>query len=176
MNEKVITIFGSSFPKPGEEEYENAYKLGKLLAKKGFNVCTGGAQGIMDAVSKGAREEGKSAIGITLNIFSSTSIYLTKEIKCDTLFARIENLVNYGDGFIILPGGTGTLLELSAIWELINKNIVDRRPIVCLGGFWKSIVDSVESRLSYEKKNTGIIICCNSIEETVDKLNEMLNK
>ncbi|MCB9247843.1 MAG: hypothetical protein H6613_04515 [Ignavibacteriales bacterium] len=60
MKTKTVTVFGSSMPKPGEEEYENAYLIGKLLAQKGFNVCTGGAQGIMDAVSKGAVEEERS--------------------------------------------------------------------------------------------------------------------
>ncbi len=176
MNGKVITIFGSAVPKPGEEEYDTAYKLGKLLAKKGFNICSGGAQGIMDAVSKGAKEEGKSTIGVTVDIFNSTTtLHLTNEIQCNTLFERIDNLVKYGDGFIILPGGTGTLLELSAIWELTNKNIIEKKPIACLGKFWKTIVNSIDERLAFEKKKTGLIKCCESIDETVDYLNEILN-
>ena len=175
MKEKVITVFGSAIPKPGENEYDNAYRLGRLLAKKGFNICSGGAKGIMDAVSKGAKEEGKSAIGITINIFNSTTTeHLTNEIKCDTLFERIDNLIKYGDGFVILPGGTGTLVELSMVWELINKNIINQKPIVCLGNFWKKIVDTVDDWLAFEKKNTGLIECFETIEETVDYLKEIL--
>ncbi|MCB9247842.1 MAG: LOG family protein [Ignavibacteriales bacterium] len=69
----------------------------------------------------------KEAIGITVAMFNAVSSkHLTKEIKCDTLFQRIDNLLERGDGFIILPGGTGTLLEISIVWELINKNIIDK--------------------------------------------------
>lgn len=89
---KVVTVFGSSMPKPGEEEYETAYELGKILGSNGFNVCSGGYQGIMDAVSKGVTETGGKAIGITVNIFSAkVSQYLSEEINCQTLFSRIEN-------------------------------------------------------------------------------------
>jgi uncharacterized protein (TIGR00730 family) len=170
-NEKIITVFGSSTPKPGDEEYENAYKLGKLLANTGFNVCNGGAQGIMDAVSKGAKEEGKSVIGVTVNIFDSMpSEHLTSEIQCETLFERIDNLVKYGDGFIILPGGTGTLLELSVIWELMNKNVIEKRPIACLGNIWKTVVETIDERLEYEKKKSYLVKCFDTVEEIVDYL------
>jgi len=175
MNEKIITVFGSSYPKPGEREYDNAYELGKLLAKEGFGICSGGMQGIMDAVSKGAIEEGKPVIGITMKIFNSIATkHLTSEIKCDTLFERIDNLLMYGDGYIILPGGTGTLLELSAVWELINKNIIKEKPIVCLGNFWENIVGPVEERLFLEKKKTGLIKCVNTVEETVGYLKQII--
>ena len=72
----------------GDEEYETAYRLGKLIGKTGFNVCSGGFQGIMDAVSKGVTENGGDAIGVTVNLFSADpSKYLTKEIKCNSLFS-----------------------------------------------------------------------------------------
>ncbi|MBK8943910.1 MAG: LOG family protein [Ignavibacteriae bacterium] len=176
MNHKTVTIFGSAIPKPGSEEYETAYLLGKQLAKIGFNICSGGFQGIMDAVSKGAIEEGKSATGITIDIFNShTSKYLTNQIKCNTLFERIDNLIKFGDAFVILPGGTGTLLELSAVLELINKNVIDKKPIVCLGKMWKIIIDIIDERMKFEKKNSGLVKCYNSIEETVDYIKYAIN-
>lgn len=175
--EKTITVFGSAIPLPGSDEYEIAYNIGKLLAKNGLNVCTGGSQGIMDAVSKGAKEEGKYAIGVTVDLFNSvTSEHLTTEIKCDTLFERIDNLINYGDGFIILPGGTGTLLELSVVWELVNKKIIEQRPVVCLGEMWKKIIDVIDERLVYENKLPGIVKHYNSVEEAVEFIIFHLNK
>lgn len=176
MNSKIVTVFGSAIPQPGSDEYENAYKIGKLLAQNGFNICSGGAQGIMDAVSKGAKEEGKSAIGITIDIFNSiTTKYLTNEVKCKTLFERIDNLINYGDAFIILPGGTGTFLELAVVWELINKNIIEQKPIACLGIMWKKIIDVMDDRLTYENKRTGLIKYHDSIEETIDFIKYQFN-
>jgi uncharacterized protein (TIGR00730 family) len=120
---KIVTVFGSSIPVDGEEQYIDAYKLGSILAKNNFDVCNGGNYGTMEAVSRGAVENGANAIGITLgDFFNNHNKYLTKHIVCDTLFERINRLINTGDAYVALQGGTGTLLELAAVWELINKN------------------------------------------------------
>jgi len=169
MKTKTVTIFGSSLPKPGEPEYEDAYKIGKILGSEGFNVCSGGFMGIMDAVSKGVTEAGKEAIGITVPLFNSTpSKYLTKEVKCETLFHRIDTLVAYGDAFIVLPGGTGTLLELSIVWELFNKKVLDKKPVACFGDMWKNIVDIMEQRVKYENRKQNLVKCFNNIDEVSD--------
>jgi uncharacterized protein (TIGR00730 family) len=158
MREKTITVFGSSLPQIGDKEYSDAYYIGKKLANHGFNICSGGSLGIMDAVSKAAYEEGRKAIGVTVKIFNSnTSQFLTKEIKCDTLFERLNNLVNLGDAYIVLPGGTGTLLELSLVWELLNKNVIDIKPIACLGGMWNDIVELMDNRVKSEGRVGGLI-------------------
>ena len=158
MRDRTITVFGSSIPQIGDKEYSDAYYVAKELAKIGFNICSGGSTGIMDAVSKAAYEEGRKAIGVTVKIFNSnTSQFLTKEIKCETLFERLNNLVNIGDAFIVLPGGTGTLLELSLVWELINKNVIDMKPFACLGGMWKNIVELMDDRVKSEGRVEGLI-------------------
>lgn len=168
MKKKTVTVFGSSIPKPGEKDYEEAYLVGRKLAENGFNVCTGGAMGIMDAVSKGATETGAEAIGITVAMFNSkTSKYLTTEVKCDTLFERLDNLITSGDGFIILPGGTGTLLEVSLVWEMFNKEISEIKPVACLGEMWSKIVAPMEERVRYEKRRENIIKCYNTVDEVI---------
>lgn len=160
MDQKTITIFGSSLPKPGEKEYEDAYYIANQLAKSGFDICSGGSLGIMDAVSKAARNEGRKAIGVTVKIFESkSSSNLSHEIKCDTLFERLDNLINLGDAYIVLPGGTGTLLEISLVWELMNKNILDNKPIACLGEMWKNMVDPMEKRVKWEKRKENLVSC-----------------
>jgi len=168
MKQKTVTVFGSSLPLPGEKEYEDAYLLGKLLAQNNFNVCSGGFNGIMDAVSKGAFEEGKEAVGITVDLFNALpSTHLTKEIKCNTLFDRIERLINYGDAFIVLPGGTGTLVELSLVWEFMNKGLMDKKPLVCFGTMWKNITDEMEKRIGIEKRETELMTYFDDIEKCV---------
>ena len=166
---KTITIFGSAQPKEGDEEFLTAYKLGKLLAENNFNVCTGGFQGTMDAVSKGAVENGTEAIGVTVGFWNAaTSKYLTKEIKCKTLFDRIQKLIELGDAYIILQGGTGTLLELAAVWEMMNKRIINAKPIACHSSVWKEIVKVMDKQLEHEHRSIKFVKCFDNIDEIVD--------
>ncbi len=166
---KTITVFGSSLPCSGDEEYETAYKLGGLLGASNFNVCTGGYQGIMDAVSKGAAGNGAEAIGITLSgRRSNISRYLTKEVQCGTLFERLKKLIEYGDGFVILQGGTGTLLELAAIWEMMNKGIIPVKPAACYSEMWNKIVAIMEKQIEREERETGLIKIFNTVDDIAD--------
>lgn len=166
---KIVTVFGSSMPRPGEEEYETAYILGKILGENGFSVCTGGYQGIMDAVSKGVVEKGHEAIGITVNIFGAkVSEHLTKNVECNSLFERIEKLISYGNAFIILRGGTGTLLELSVLWEMINKNLLDEKLVACHGEMWKPIISTIDDRMKFEGRIHGMIFHSNNIQQCAD--------
>ncbi len=168
---KTITIFGSSLPKEGDKEFEIAYQLGSLLAKNNFNICTGGYRGIMHAASKGASENGTEAIGITVDLWGAVpSEYLTKEIKCDSLFERITKLIETGDGYIILKGGTGTLLELSAVWELMNKKLIRSKPIVCHSSMWKEIVSIMDKQIEHEKRTAGLVESIDNVEEIVEYL------
>jgi uncharacterized protein (TIGR00730 family) len=166
---KTITVFGSSQPKEGQEEYNSAYKLGALLAKNNFNVCTGGFQGIMDAVSKGAVDNGAEAIGVTVDLWNAvTSKYLTKEIKCRSLFERISTLVDLGEAYIILQGGTGTLLELSVVWEMMNKKMLNAKPVACHSSLWKEIVRVMEKQLKHENRTVSFVECFDNVEEIVN--------
>lgn len=155
-------------PKPGEIEYENGILIGKLLAENNLNVCSGGFQGIMDAVSKGATEAGAKAIGVTVDAFSAKpSKYLTEQIHCSTLFDRISKLVELGDGYLILPGGTGTFLELAVVWEFLNKGLMGSKPIVCCGLMWKEIVSSINNRMVFENRRIDIVKFIPEAEEAV---------
>jgi len=172
---KTVSVFGSSLPVPGDDEYEQAYLLGKILGNSGINVCSGGYQGIMDAVSKGALENGVKTIGITVDIFGATpSKYLTEQIEEATLFERLTKLINIGDAYIILPGGTGTMLELTVVWEKMNKGLISEKPTACVGSIWKNIVMEMETRISYEKRKVGLIKCFDTIENSAKYIIENL--
>lgn len=168
---KTITVFGSSGPQAGEKQYETAYNLGKLLGEQGFNVCTGGFYGIMEAVSKGVVESGTEAIGVTIDAWGlNGNPFLTEEIRCETLFERVTKLIELGDGFVILQGGTGTLLELAAVWELVNKDFIDHKPITCHSSMWKEIVDIINVQIESEGRDTTLVKTFESVEEIVNYL------
>ncbi len=158
LGNKTVTIFGSSVPQPGDKEYEDAYLLGKYFGENGFNVCSGGYMGIMDAVSKGANEEGVEAFGITLDIYNATpSAYLSENYAAHTLFERLEKLLSKGDAYVILPGGTGTLVELALVWEYFNKSMMDHKPAAIYGRIWKNLYNEMEDRIAFEKRRSGMI-------------------
>ena len=175
MTKKIITIFGSSKPKRGEDEYKLAYELGRLLGERNFNVCTGGYYGIMEAVSKGAVEAGSDATGVTVEGWKSKgNSYITKEIKCNSLFERLNKLIEIGDAYIILQGGTGTLLELAAVWELSNKGTMDHRPIACHSSMWQGIISIMNIQMQKEGRSTELVRSFEGIDEIVDYLLEHL--
>lgn len=172
---KIITIFGSSQPVEGDEQYEFAYRLGSELAKNNCSVCTGGYGGIMEAVSKGAVENGGKAIGITLNYVNSKgNKYLTEYFGCDTLFDRVLKLLQYGDGYVVLQGGTGTMLELASLWEFMNKGLIGIKPAVCHSEIWKEIVATMEKQIAEENRRTGLIKHFETVDEIVGYLTDKL--
>ena len=172
---KIITVFGSSKPGEGDEEYNIAYKLGSLLAKSGFDVCTGGFMGTMEAISKGANEHGAEVIGVTVNLWGSDpNRFITKEVKCDNLLERVNKLIELGDAFIILQGGTGTLLELAAAWELSNKGLMDHKPILCHSSMWQGIVSIMNIQMKKEGRDTELVKAFESIEEIVNHISSEL--
>ncbi|MCU7495329.1 MAG: LOG family protein [Ignavibacteria bacterium] len=166
---KIITIFGSSLPVFGENQYEDAYKLGSMFAANGFDLCTGGNSGIMEAVSRAAVDNGARAIGITLNgSFGSHNTFLTEHKAHDTLFERIQALIETGDAYVALQGGTGTLLEMAAVWEFMNKGFLREKPFACHGRIWKPVVDSMEEQIQREKRKTGLVKYFETIEECAE--------
>jgi hypothetical protein len=168
---KAITVFGSSIPIEGDKEYAAAYKLGCLLAQQGFDINTGGYAGIMEAVSKGAVENDGKARGITLQYVNwPANKYLTEEIKCKTLFERITELIERGDAYIILQGGTGTLLEMAAVWEHMNKNLMNIKPIVCHSLMWKEIGFIIDKQIERERRVSGLVKYFDNVEDIVEYL------
>ena len=140
----VITVFGSSRPQPGSDAYETAQALGAALAKSGFVVANGGYGGTMEATARGAREAGGTTIGVTAETFrSKANPWIEKEIHVQDWQARLFKLIELGAGYVALPGGTGTLVELSVVWEWINKGFIDSRPLVILGDYWLPVVNAI---------------------------------
>jgi hypothetical protein len=146
MKDKIITIFGTAKTKDGDKAYDLAYQSGKFLAEAGFAIANGGYGGTMLAAAKGAVEAGGKTIGVTCSAFkgSKANEYIKREIVTKSLDERLDTLVKLGQAYVVLPGGTGTLLELAKVWELKNKGFIEAdKPIILVGGFWKPLVDLI---------------------------------
>ena len=160
---KVITVFGSSRPVEGDEEYQLAYEVGKQLSLAGFSVCNGGFGGIMEASARGAKEAGGRTIGVTFNIKGrAANSWIDENIHVPALIDRMMKLVELGDSYVVLKGGTGTLLELAAVWEFINKGLLRERPIMIIGDFWSGVVETLRKELLWE----GVGDCTKFIHRT----------
>jgi uncharacterized protein (TIGR00730 family) len=143
---KTITVFGSSRPGPGDRYYDEALQLGAALGAGRFAVCSGGYGGVMEAVSRGAKEAGGRTVGVTAKFFRShANPWVDEQIRVNTWQERLFELIRLGDGYVICRGGTGTLVELAVVWEMINKRVMGRKPVVALGSFWEPVIECVRA-------------------------------
>ncbi len=141
-----VTVFGGSQPVSGTPAYLEAYELGKLLALSGHAVLTGGYVGTMEAVSRGANEAGGHVIGVTCSEIErwrkvGANAWVIEERKFETLRQRLDGLIEGCDAAIALPGGPGTLTEISLMWNLMIIDAIIQRPLVLVGSGWKSMFD-----------------------------------
>jgi len=146
MTGETITIFGTGRAKQGDSAYDLAYETGKILAQAGFVIANGGYGGTMEAAAKGAAEAGGQIIGVTCSAFkrSIPNEYIKREIVTASLDERLDTLIKLGQVYVVLPGGTGTLLELAKVWEFKNKGFLQaEKSIILVGDFWKPLVDLI---------------------------------
>ena len=141
---KVITIFGGSTPVDGDSPFEAAETLGRKLAEAGFTVATGGYIGTMEAVSRGASEAGGRAIGVTSDQIEqwraiAPNSWLTEEIREERLIDRVSRLIEIGDALIALPGGIGTLTEISFAWSQVQIHALKEKPLILVGRMWGQV-------------------------------------
>ena len=141
-----ITVFGGSQPKEGDTAYAEARDLGRLLAERGHTVLTGGYIGTMEAVSRGACEAGGHVIGVTCEDIEAwrpikANAWVKEEIRKKTLIERLHALIHDSDAALALPGGAGTLTEISLMWNLMIVETLRRRPLILIGDGWQSVFD-----------------------------------
>ena len=140
----IVTVFGSSRPVEGDPDYAAARELGWALASKGLIVCTGGYGGVMEAASRGAKDAGGRTFAVTASFFQSkTNQWVDEELRVDTWDQRLFELIRRGDAWVACKGGTGTLVELAVVWEMLNKGALAHKPFVVFGDFWKPVIDRV---------------------------------
>jgi uncharacterized protein (TIGR00730 family) len=155
---RTIAVFGSSEPRPGDPLYETARQVGRRLAASGLAVLTGGYGGVMEAASRGARDGGGEAIGITCAIFSARepNRWLTEVESSPDLHERTRRLVERADGFVVTGGKAGTLAELSFLWALHRAGCLGPRPVVVFNEPWGDLLDRLRQADMLEAAQIGI--------------------
>ena len=141
----VIAVFGNSSCQEGSFEYETAELLGRKLAHEGFDLITGGYAGVMEAALKGADSYSTRKIGVVLKDETKNKVnsFVNEIIKVDSYLDRLKKLLDEADIYIILPGGSGTLLEFAAAWALIERDYCKNKLIICLGEQWAEVMQTV---------------------------------
>lgn len=143
-----VSVFGGSQPKEKSTAYAEAQELGKLLAERGHIVLTGGYMGTMEAVSRGAAEAGGHVIGVTCQDIenwraTAANQWVKEEWRKKTLMERLQTLIDGCDAALALPGGPGTLTEISLTWNLMIIGSLHRRPLILIGSGWQNVLDQV---------------------------------
>jgi hypothetical protein len=146
----AITVFGSARVEPDSEAYAVARAIGRSLAEAGFTVITGGGPGVMEAANRGCQEGGGLSVGCNIELPKEQAInpYVDLGIEFRYFFARKMMFVKYADGFVILPGGFGTLDELFEALTLIQTGKIEHFPVVLVGrDYWAGLLDWMRGTL-----------------------------
>jgi uncharacterized protein (TIGR00730 family) len=142
--EPAVTIYGSARLKNDTKFYSQVEKTAFLLGKAGFSIMTGGGPGVMEAANKGAREAGVKSIGLNIQLPQEQvcNIYSNRTITFHHFFVRKVMLVKYATAFVIMPGGLGTLDELTEVLTLIATHKMKPFPVILFGSdFWRGFLD-----------------------------------
>jgi len=140
----AVSIYGSARLKPGEALYDQVVETARQLGDLGFSIITGGGPGVMEAANRGAAEAGVQSVGLNISLPQEQvcNAYATHSITFHHFFVRKVMLVKYATAFVIMPGGLGTLDELTEVLTLIQTEKVKPLPVILYGSeFWKGFLD-----------------------------------
>jgi uncharacterized protein (TIGR00730 family) len=181
-----VSIFGSARTKPGTEYYLLAEEIAYKISQAGYGVITGGGPGIMEAGNKGAhRGEGTSVgLNIELPFEQHYNPYIDKDknLNFDYFFVRKVMFVKYSQGFVVMPGGFGTLDELFEAITLIQTKKIGKFPIILVGTeFWSGLLDWIKSVMIDKQKNANLddmnlIKVVDTEDEVVEALDNFYKK
>lgn len=169
-----ITVFGSARFKEGDEWYEFARKVGSSIAKIGFTVMTGGGPGVMEAANRGAKEVGGRSVGcnIELPFEQSENPYMDVWVDIKYFFVRKVLLLKYSFGFVILPGGFGTMDECFETLTLIQTGKIENFPVVLIGTqYWSRLLqflDDMAESGTISPEDLDLLLVTDSIEEAMN--------
>ena len=177
-----VSIFGSARTKSEDKYYKLSVDIAKSVVKSGYGVITGGGPGIMEAANKGASEGKGNSVGLCIELpfeqFDNTYIDRDKKIDFDYFFVRKVVFMKYSQGFVVMPGGFGTLDELFEAITLIQTHKIEKFPIILVGSeFWSGLMEWVENVLlkkskNISKKDLDLVHIVDSKEEVVNILED----
>ena len=181
-----VSIFGSARTKPDDKYYQLAENIAKNLSDNGYGVITGGGPGIMEAANKGAYNAGGTSVGLNIELpfeqHDNPYIDSDKSIDFDYFFVRKVMFVKYSQGFVVMPGGFGTLDELFEAITLIQTHKIGKFPIILVGKkFWSGLVDWIKETLldshnNISKEDLYLLNIVDTEDEVIEILNDFYEK
>ena len=176
-----VTIFGSARAKPGTVAYEETKRAAKALAQMGCDIITGGGPGLMQAANEGVKAAGEmQSVGIRVDLpfEQESNPFVELAFEHRTFFTRLHHFVLASDAFIVAPGGIGTVLETTMIWQLLQVRHLEKTPLILVGKLWPGLVDWVrDGMLSFETplispEDVDIPVCVANAEEAIAIIRE----
>ena len=176
-----ISMFGSARTKSNHPTYVLTTEIAKAVSKLGYGVITGGGPGIMEAANKGANEVGGVSVGLNINLpmEQESNKYIDKDklIDFQYFFVRKVMFVKYAQGFIVMPGGVGTLDELFESFTLLQTSKINKFPIILVGrDYWKGLIDWIEEKLLRQNNISPEDLKLFEVVDTVEEVIECLNR
>lgn len=181
-----VSIFGSARTKPDNEYYQAAELIAGKLVRRGYGIISGGGPGIMEAANKGAFEAGGKSVGLNIELpheqFSNPYIDTDKLINFDYFFVRKVMFVKYAQGFVVMPGGLGTMDELFEAFTLIQTKKIAEFPIILYGrDFWAGLIDWIKDSVLGKEKNISpddlnLITIVDTPDEAVKAITDFYDK
>ncbi len=174
---KGVSIFGYADTQPGEELYEDAKEVSRVLAEQGMTIINGGGPGVMRASTKGAHEGGGKAYVATfyselMETFEGKDPLndADKELAFDSYLERTLKLLELGNAYVIFNGGTGTVSEFGMAWGLAKLYLGHHKPLILYGEFWHEIMESFAKNLNIRPAALRVYRIATSAEEVVESL------
>lgn len=174
---RIVAVFGSGSATAEHPVIAEAERLGRLLARSGFSLITGGYGGTMEAASRGARQaglDGIRVIGVTMDLFSppaQPNPWLTEERRVSDFFPRLQELTS-ADAFVALSGGIGTLTEVTLVWSLLQTGQITPRPFILVGSRWQRLFDTFRAETFMSDRDLRLANVVTSVDEAVARLKE----
>lgn len=182
LKENCVSIFGSARAKPDSEEYNAAEKLASLLVKAGFGVITGGGPGVMEAANKGASEAGGESVGLHIKLPSEQTCnpYVKTRLNFRYFFVRKFIFVKYAKAYIVMPGGMGTIDELSEAFVLAQTGRAKPFPIILYNSsFWSGLLEWLKQKMAANNfiskdELSRLLTICDTPEEVVSYITKIV--
>jgi uncharacterized protein (TIGR00730 family) len=176
-----ISIFGSARTQEGDSNYQLTIDIAEAIAESGYGVISGGGPGIMEAANRGAQKAGGTSVGLNIELpfeqQSNPYIDQDKLINFQYFFVRKVMFVKYAQGFIVMPGGVGTLDELFEAYTLIQTDKVSKFPIILVGrDYWGGLIDWIKETVLKEKKISPEDLDLFELVDTKDEVMDCLNR
>ena len=177
--EPAVTVYGSARVKPGEELYAKTEEIARRLGETGFSIITGGGPGLMEAANKGARQAGVKSVGVNIELpeEQAPNPYSTMFLTFRHFFVRKVMLVKYATAFVIMPGGLGTLDELTEVLTLMQTHKIKPFPVILFGShYWQGFLEWLKTYTLdngyISEEDLDLLRVCDETEEVVEAVHK----